>query len=545
MTLHVCISGIDGSGKSTVTAALPHIIAAELKVRAGSAGETFRIVDPDEDLLAPGFHPNSLPITGHLSKWFKRLAKRYVDNRGLYPLVKLIQMAFQDSAAFKLGEYYKPAVIVSDGNLLLSAMGRAANYVSPASDRSKTTKETSDDNDMKAVFAYLIDGKPPRDVDRSTPSRLKKAKKALWLARLTGLRAGWLPDVVIFLDIASEAAMARIAARGQKVDRHENVDDLAQARAGYLKTVEAFGQYRSQSVANRIEITDQTPGETLQSIIDLLRPHIMARKVVARTREIPLGTTSVKLTGSALRAKLLDRRYIFRYLMANWFKGAWRELTFLFSKSGYILRTEGYSAGVMRVIYDQDDKRYGLFDRIFLNYPLHRAVYDRLHNLTRVIEPELEKRLAAGRDIRIFSAPSGFSYDLFRPLEAICARNPKAMEHIRLVAADLDPHELLAVELTKRANKIGIRFEFLKGDITECQMQARSALSAPYDVFYLSASLAGYPSQIYCVTWGGSASKYGTMAYLSQTVLHRHITPCRVASSDTKLTTIHQTFTGC
>jgi signal recognition particle GTPase len=52
MTLHVCILGIDGSGKSTISAALPAILAAEMGLVAGAAGETFRVSDPDEDHLA-------------------------------------------------------------------------------------------------------------------------------------------------------------------------------------------------------------------------------------------------------------------------------------------------------------------------------------------------------------------------------------------------------------------------------------------------------------------------------------------------------------
>ncbi len=67
MTLHVCVLGIDGSGKSTITAALPNILAAELNLRAGSAGEEFRMVEADEDHLALRFHPDGLPTTGHLS----------------------------------------------------------------------------------------------------------------------------------------------------------------------------------------------------------------------------------------------------------------------------------------------------------------------------------------------------------------------------------------------------------------------------------------------------------------------------------------------
>ena len=43
MTLHVCVLGIDGSGKSTISIALPAILAAETSLVAGVAGETFRV----------------------------------------------------------------------------------------------------------------------------------------------------------------------------------------------------------------------------------------------------------------------------------------------------------------------------------------------------------------------------------------------------------------------------------------------------------------------------------------------------------------------
>ncbi len=74
-------------------------------------------------------------------------------------------------------------------------------------------------------------------------------------------------------------------------------------------------------------------------------------------------------------------------------------------------------------------------------------MYDRLHILTRRIEADLEKRLQGGRDVNIFTAPSGFAYDLFQPLNAIASRMPMAMKHVRLVAADLDPHGYLESEL--------------------------------------------------------------------------------------------------
>lgn len=81
MTLHVCILGIDGSGKSTITAALPTALAAEMGLTAGAAGEHFRVVGPDEDHLASKFHPDGLPMSARLSRVFKRMAKRLVDDR--------------------------------------------------------------------------------------------------------------------------------------------------------------------------------------------------------------------------------------------------------------------------------------------------------------------------------------------------------------------------------------------------------------------------------------------------------------------------------
>ena len=102
MTLHVCILGIDGSGKSTISAALPAILAAEPGLVAGAAGETFRVSDPEEDHLAPRFHPDGLPVSARLTTRFKRLAKRLVDHRKLYPAFKIAQMITQDIAASAL-----------------------------------------------------------------------------------------------------------------------------------------------------------------------------------------------------------------------------------------------------------------------------------------------------------------------------------------------------------------------------------------------------------------------------------------------------------
>lgn len=480
MSLQVCVLGIDGSGKSTVVAALPGILAAESGFAAGAAGDAFRLVAPDEDHLAPLFCPDGLPLAARLSLRLRPLAKRLVNQPAFYAAAKLAQLLSQDSAAGALVQRYSPRVFVSDGNAFLSTAGRAANYLRAASATQQEDAAAPAAQDLSAVFSFILDDKPlPEESAQRLPS-LGLGKLIYKLNNLLRLRAVWLPDVVIFLDLPPELALTRIKSRGKKLDRHENLADLTQARDMYLKTLNAFKTYRSPNAVHCLRIDDLTLGETLHAVTEVLKPHLNESGLMGHPTVAPLGTTD--LAGETIRGKTLNHRYFFRYLLAKWFRGAWREPTFFFSKLGRLFLKEGYSAGVMRVIYDRDEKEYGFLDRIFLEYSLHRAVYDRLQILVRKITPELESRLANGREVRIFTAPSGFAYDLFRPLEAIARKDGAAMARVQLTAADLDPHGVLADELSDRAKRLGIRFNFVRGDITDQDLRDRFEESAPFDL---------------------------------------------------------------
>lgn len=480
MSLHVCVLGIDGSGKSTVVAALPGILAAETGFVVGSAGDSFRIVAADEDLLALRFYPDGLTLPARLSLRLKPIAKRLVDHPKLYAVCKLAQMLSQDSAAKALVQRYNARVFVSDGNAFLSTTGRASNYLRAASAGDQANASAPEAKDLEAVFSYILDEKPvPLESSERLPS-LRKGKLIYKLNNLLRLRAAWLPDIVIFLDVSPELALTRIRSRGKKIDRHENLADLTQAREMYLKTLQAFQMYRTEESAHLIRVDELSLGETLRAVSEALRPHLISSSFADQASISPLGTTD--LEDKAIRRKTINQRYLLRYLLPKWFSGAWREPTFFFSKLGRLFLKEGYSAGVMRVIYDRDEKEYGLFDHIFLEYSLHRAVYDRLQILVRKIQPELEARLASGGDLRIFTAPSGFAYDLFRPLEEIALRDPHAMKRVHVTAADLDPHGVLQEELSARAERLGIRFTFHRADITDQLMLHRLEESAPFDL---------------------------------------------------------------
>src|SRR3712207_5594613 len=136
-------------------------------------------------------------------------------------------MVLQDVAAASLGRRYRAQVVISDGNALLSATGRAANYLRAASDGS--LKPAPSAEDLRAVFSYIIDGRPIPPESRRRLPPLWRARAIYKVAERLGIRAVWLPDIAIFLDLPPEISITRIASGKKKVGRHENLADLAQA----------------------------------------------------------------------------------------------------------------------------------------------------------------------------------------------------------------------------------------------------------------------------------------------------------------------------
>ena len=504
MSLHLCILGIDGSGKSTLANSLPAILAAEYKITAGSSGESFRIMDFQEDHMGPKFYPDGLPFSAKLAKTFRQIAKRFADNTKLYPIFKLLQMQLQDTAARKLSRKYNVDFFVSDCNTLLSALGRATNYLCPDRDGEDSKRPILEPDDFKAVFEYLIDKQSLPTLRQNRLQNLGNIGLIKNVLRLLRLNGAWLPDIVIFLDISPEQALDRILRRGKKIDHHENIQDLRQARNTYLKVLEALAAYQTLETVKYLDINSLTPGETLQAVLDLLKQHKINQKGAKKRSNGVLGTVE-DLSSGNLASKILNYKYLFSYLIRKWFQGAWREPFFVFSKFGRLLLRDGYSADVMKIIYDRDQQKNRLIDRIFLQYPLHRAVYDRLQILTSRIQHELEKRLHQGKAIHIFTAPSGFAYDVFRPLEIIASRMPEAMKQIKLVAADLDPRQVLEPALNERARKLKIDFKFIKGDITSGQIHKKFEENTPFDIalFVGLSSWLPKPDLVKHIRWLG------------------------------------------
>lgn len=471
MTLQVAVIGIDGSGKSTLAASLAALLAGEYGFVAGSAvADEFWVRAPDTDLCGPGFHPQGYAIAARLDRLSRRLSRLVVDNRSLYPAAKVFQMLLQDNAAVKLSRRYSVDVMVSDGNLLLSGAGRAFNYRGPINDPPSA-------DDVDHAFQHLLHGTRLGPQTRRHLPDLKTADALAAFARLVHLQGIWIPDHALFLDLTPESAVARVRARGAKVDRHENPDDLSTARDGYMRVLHVMAKNKGESSAHVIAVEGLGPGGVLAAAASALRPHLPEiRGTTSRA-----GALHEAIGRRSMLRRVMSYRYAGRYLVRRFFEGAWREPLFPLSAPGRTFLRDGYSAGVMRLIYDQPAQA-PFMDRVFYGYPLHRAVRDRLAILERRIEVELRTRLSEGRDVRIFTAPSGFAYDLLRPLKRLTASEPQLAPRVLLVAADLDPSSDLEPELTSAAKAIGIRLQFLRGDLTGTALRSEGEGFAPFDL---------------------------------------------------------------
>jgi hypothetical protein len=506
VTVHVVVLGIDGSGKTTVVNALPPLLAAELGVRAGAVADDYTVVTPDEHLLTTGFHPPGLPATARLSHLCRQAAKRTTNHRRVYPGFKLAQLLLQDDAARRLSQRHALDVFVSEGNLVMCAAGRGGNYICPASRGLQAADGVGCTEHQRALYAHVLDGDLISDDSRRALGLLLSLRRLGSAARMAGLAGVTAPDLVLLLDVSPEVAMRRIAARGAGADRHENLADLRQARNGYLATLAGFVAHRGVDAVQRIQVDDLRVDEVLAEAVRIITPRVVARRVDRPVRDRPLGTPE---TSTAPKLRLLGPRYVVSHLLRHCLDDAWREPCFVASPTGRLLLREGYSAGVMRSIYDQESWRDGLAERIFMGYPLHRAVRDRLRILEPQIETEIEGRLQAGHAVRIFTGPSGFADDVFWPLERIANRSPELVRRVSVVAADLDPRSELQDELSGWAEHLGIEFTFIRGDLTADDVRRQITTHGPFDValFVGLSSWLPTPALIAHLRWLRSQSR--------------------------------------
>ncbi len=485
MSFYISIIGIDGSGKSTATPALANLIAAEFGLTTIAIGDNCRGQSPQETLFQPGFMPDGKLLTIRLGQLFRRGAKATTANRRLYPFFKLAQLVIQEHIARKLATIHQPDVIFSDGNLLLSSAGRAINYV--YSGRNSISMEASGEahSYVHALYDYVFTGTPLPQKLTQPISGLKLMRWLRWVDQKFKLDLLRLPDAMIFLDIAPEAALARLKRKGEKLDDHENIYDLTQAQAMYWGVVDFFRQVKGNKNVAVIDVTALSTGQVLKTVVDFAQKLPLSKKIGQAEQNL-LGTNNEALTKtSVVLKKVLSYRYLVRYTLPHIRQGSLHEVTFPLSNLGRFFLKQGYSARVMRAIYLQKREKYNLLDRVFLRYPLHRAINHRLQILDLSVEREFRKRiprLSRDEKIKVLTAPSGYALDLFQPLRQLNSSNVATPPPIHIFASDLDPDGDIESSLTQTASKLRLAFEFWQGDLTSIKVQETFKQSGPYDM---------------------------------------------------------------
>jgi hypothetical protein len=482
-TQQIAVVGIDGSGKSTQTRVLPHLVAGKRNQTCGSVGDQAMAIAPDCDLAMPDFAPRGLPFSLRMARVFGRAAKRFVARRRLYAFLKLVQLILQDLGARAFAKRYGLQILFTDGHPLISAAARAGNCFNPASVQGVGSDNQCTSSTVADNMRYLLFG---RALPKGTPRFpwIRTLRVAQRLSLLFGRELLSLPDAVVFLDLGASEAKKRIAERGAPVDPHENQADLYQARMGYRRALAAFAQVQNRKGAVVVLVNDLDSGAVTAKTHEALQGVLACPGNERSSRAPELHAPMQRLVGKVFVQIAFGGRYL-KELFLNAFFGAWREPLFVLSKSGRDFLREGYSAQVMRTIYEGHRQRRdsaSWAERVFLDHPLHQAVSDRLDCLRPRIQEALWRHATgtAQGKIRILSAPSGLSDDLFGALAPLRQTHRALLERVEVVAVDLDPAGDIETALRARAQALGISLTFLRGDLTSPELQNTLLSRGPF-----------------------------------------------------------------
>jgi len=165
-----------------------------------------------------------------LREWIGGQAKQ-AKSLARYKIPKLTELLLRDRILEQTQRWYRPALVVMDGSPLLNMTAWAVLYREEYFDEHFCARAVAE---MSSRDAGLEGGE---DLAKLFPEL--KTLRRLRLNRLT------MPDLVVFLDVAPDVALARIASRGEQRQVHETAEKLGKLRDAYrmvCRVVEArFG----------------------------------------------------------------------------------------------------------------------------------------------------------------------------------------------------------------------------------------------------------------------------------------------------------------
>ncbi|MCP4571150.1 MAG: hypothetical protein GY838_02235 [bacterium] len=212
----VAVLGIDGSGKSTLSRRL----CLDL-----SRKDSTCLIGDSLELFAGGEPKTAQPLLKEkLRRWISAQAK---DAKSLtrYKIPKLTELLLRDALLGEAKRWYGPDLVFMDGSPILNMTAWSILY---------RPDLMSEEFCAKAVALLAGTGMANDPLFKEFPEL--KVMKRLGLARLS------LPDAVIFLDVPPEVSMARIEARGEKMQVHESEEKLGRLREAYLLVTKATGE---------------------------------------------------------------------------------------------------------------------------------------------------------------------------------------------------------------------------------------------------------------------------------------------------------------
>jgi 1-acyl-sn-glycerol-3-phosphate acyltransferase len=205
----IAVLGIDGSGKSTLSRELARTLTEHT---VGWIGDTLELYDHgSRKALQP-------LLTEKVRRWIGAQAKQ-AKSLARYKIPKLTELLLRDRIRGETVRWYRPHVVVMDGSPLLNMTAWAVLY-----------REEAFNAEFCAKAIGLLSGRAPA-TDRTDPL-LRRFPELRHLQRLH-LDRLHLPDAVIFLDVAPEIALQRIAVRGEARQVHETPEKLDRLRAAY------------------------------------------------------------------------------------------------------------------------------------------------------------------------------------------------------------------------------------------------------------------------------------------------------------------------
>jgi len=255
----VCIVGVDGCGKSSAFRG----VTAELAGR-------LRVVGIGDQILAGGPHE---PLVERQDIPFSRTARiagrvaKGLRWQRLYKNLKFGELAERARICNYVAAHDPPDVVLTDGHPLVNCAAWAAA-------RFYRKELSADDEALFQTLRYMAG--EARIPLRELPFFLRRAFQIvllnlLWKGRFRP------PDTVFLLEIDPAVAMARIRARGRRLQAHETEDFLGELGRAYSRVCHLLQERRGIPVI-RVSVDRATLQETVRRVTESVLERVHAAK---------------------------------------------------------------------------------------------------------------------------------------------------------------------------------------------------------------------------------------------------------------------------